>query len=115
MNTDTFDGYQEWTRETAAYPERGKATTAALVYVGLGLGEAGEIQNQIKKVLRDDAGVLTETRRKAIIAEAGDLAWYLARLADELHVPLSRIIQGNMDKLEDRKQRGVIGGSGDKR
>ena len=38
-----------------------------------------------------------------------------ARLADELGLDLSQIAQENMDKLLDRKARGVIGGSGDNR
>lgn len=114
-NEMTLNEYQEATSYTAKYPNHGTGKADALAYVGLGLGETGEIQNQIKKILRDDDGMLTEQRKADILAEAGDVLWYLARLADELETPLSEIARNNIIKLEDRKARGVIGGSGDHR
>jgi len=36
-------------------------------------------------------------------------------LADHLNLDLGALMQSNLDKLSDRKQRGVLGGSGDKR
>ena len=45
----------------------------------------------------------------------GDVLWYLSQLASELDIDLGEIAQRNLDKLFDRKSRGVIGGSGDKR
>jgi NTP pyrophosphatase (non-canonical NTP hydrolase) len=47
--------------------------------------------------------------------ELGDVAWYLARLSDELGFKLSDILSVNVAKLEDRKTRGVVHGSGDSR
>lgn len=110
-----FDDYQDWTDEVAIYPESNSGSSLALAYAGLGLGEAGEIQNLIKKILRDDNSELSEEKRQAIIAELGDLLWYVARIATELNVELSKVAKGNMDKLNDRKKRDVIKGSGDKR
>lgn len=110
-----FDEYQAKTLETAIYPEQGTGSALALAYVGLGLGESGEVQGKIKKVLRDDDGVLTNEKREAIAAEAGDILWYVSQLATEIGVPMSTIAQANVDKLQSRKQRGVIGGSGDER
>ena len=52
---------------------------------------------------------------QAMSSEIGDVLWYAARLADELGLDLGQIAQENMDKLLDRKSRGVIGGSGDNR
>ena len=100
---------------TAAYPEKGTRSAMALAYVGLGLGEAGEVQGKIKKVLRDDGGVITDEKREAISAELGDVLWYLAGVATELGVTLDDIARDNIAKLLDRKSRGVIGGSGDNR
>ena len=48
-------------------------------------------------------------------SEIGDVLWYCARLASELDLSLSQIAEDNMKKLLDRKERGVIGGSGDNR
>jgi hypothetical protein len=36
-------------------------------------------------------------------------------LANELNANLGRVMEVNLDKLADRKARGVIGGSGDNR
>jgi NTP pyrophosphatase (non-canonical NTP hydrolase) len=110
-----FDNYQRATGETAVYPESGTGSALALAYVGLGLGEAGEIQGKIKKVLRDDGGVLTGEKRSAIAAEVGDLLWYAAQVATELNLPLGFIAEQNLAKLASRKERGVLQGSGDNR
>lgn len=107
--------YQDATRETAIYPEAGTGSILALAYVGLGLGEAGEIQGKIKKILRDSNGQVSKKAKEAILAEAGDLVWYLARLFDELETTFEDVAQANVDKLFDRKDRGVLGGSGDNR
>lgn len=111
----TFNHYQHKTGDTAVYPEAGTGSGAALAYVGLGLGEAGEIQNQLKKVLRDDAGKLTDDRRREIAKELGDLLYYVARCATEIGVPLERIAEMNLSKLADRRARNKLGGSGDNR
>lgn len=113
MSELTFNDYQEMTQATAIYPGQGEVM--GLAYVGLGLGEAGEIQGKIKKILRDSGGVITDEVKKALAKEGGDLQWYLARLASELGVTLGEMAQGNLDKLFDRRDRGVLGGSGDDR
>ena len=87
----------------------------ALAYVGLGLGEVGELQGKIKKVLRDDNGLLTGEKRDAMIGELGDVLWYAARLADELNIGLGVVAEMNLAKLQSRKDRGVLTGSGDDR
>lgn len=114
-SAQSFDAYQAAVATTAIYPDSGKGSALALAYVGLGLGEAGEIQGKIKKILRDDAGQVTDATRIALAKEAGDLLWYVARLASEISMPLEVIAQMNINKLADRQQRGVLGGSGDDR
>jgi NTP pyrophosphatase (non-canonical NTP hydrolase) len=112
----SFAKYQEATRTTAIYPEAMTGGVMALAYVSLGLaGEAGEIANKVKKVLRDDAGQVSPEKRGDIIKEIGDVLWYLARTADELGVNLEDIADANIAKLTDRKERGVLQGSGDNR
>lgn len=111
----TFEVYQLATDATAIYPEAGEGTKLALAYVGLGLGEVGEVQGKLKKVIRDDEGLLTPEKREAICAEIGDVLWYCARLATELGCSLESIANDNLQKLLGRKERGTISGSGDQR
>lgn len=110
-----MNDYQAAVAETAIYPESGTGSALALAYVGLGLGEAGEIQGKIKKIIRDDAGVVTDATRIAVAKELGDLLWYAARLASEISMPLETIAVMNLNKLSDRRDRGVLQGSGDDR
>jgi NTP pyrophosphatase (non-canonical NTP hydrolase) len=106
MNINT---YQQQASETAIYSNK-------LIYPTLGLaGEAGEIANKVKKVLRDNFGELEENVRQDLISELGDVLWYVAALATDLKVELSKVAEKNIEKLNSRKNRGVIGGSGDNR
>lgn len=108
-----FDDYQEKAWATANYPEAG---TGDLTYVTMGLtGEAGEVSEKVKKMIRDDGGELTEERREAIIKELSDCFWYLAAFCTELNIDMSEVAQVNLDKLSDRVKRGVICGDGDNR
>lgn len=106
-----FSEYQTRTKDTAIY--KGQGTIDGLMYVALGLGEQGEIQGKIKKVYRDNDGKLTDEIRGAIKFELGDLIWYIARVADECNLDFNDIAESNIAKLADRKNRGVIQGSGD--
>lgn len=109
----SFNKYQKSALSTAIYPGRG--TVMGLAYAGLGLGEAGEAQNKIKKVLRDDGGILTEEKRVAIAKEIGGNLWYCAAVAEEIGISLSDIAQMNLDELAGRVKRNTIHGSGDNR
>ena len=110
-----FDDYDTAAEVTAIYPEAGTGSVAAVTYLALGLGETGEIQGKVKKVLRDDNGELSEARREGILAEMGDVLWYLSRLAVELGYSLSDVAAANIEKLADRDSRGGLSGSGDNR
>jgi NTP pyrophosphatase (non-canonical NTP hydrolase) len=104
--------YQARSRRTATYPGAGEN----IVYPTLGLaGEAGEVAEKVKKLLRDDGGILSEERRAALAAELGDVLWYVAQVATEAGLDLEDIAQANLDKLLSRQQRGVLSGSGDSR
>lgn len=50
-----------------------------------------------------------------LMKEAGDILWQLAGLCRVMGWNLDTIAQMNLDKLADRKARGVIDGSGDNR
>ena len=104
--------YQARSRATAVYPGAG----ANLLYPTLGLcGEAGEVAEKVKKLVRDDGGVLTEERRAALSKELGDVLWYVAQIATEADLDLDDIAAGNLEKLESRRRRAVLQGSGDDR
>lgn len=87
----------------------------ALSYDGLGLGEAGEVQGKIKKIIRDNGGIITPEATKDIKKELGDTLWYIASMCDNLGIALEDVAVANIEKLNDRRSRGVLGGSGDER
>ena len=84
--------------------------------VVLGLaGESGEVLEKYKKILRDKSGVINDEDRREIIKELGDVLWYIATVAQLLGYSLEDVAITNNDKLLNRKERGVISGSGDNR
>lgn len=133
----TLNGYQKAATETASYP--GQGTMIGLMYViGKLNGEAGEAAEVVFKALRDDdatypviaahrpAGETTmpvvygfqpfpEHKKHKLLRELGDVLWYVAAAAGEAGYTLSDVAQENIAKLMDRKNRGVLGGSGDDR
>jgi NTP pyrophosphatase (non-canonical NTP hydrolase) len=107
-----FDLYQDVAESTAVYPDKGDN----LYYPALGLaGEAGEVCEKIKKIMRDQRGHFTEDNVEEISKELGDVLWYVAMLAVEFNIALSSVAEDNLAKLQDRMERGVIKGSGDNR
>jgi len=87
----------------------------AIAYDGLGLGEAGEVQGKIKKIIRDNGGIITPEAVDGIKDEIGDTLWYLTSMCGNLGITLEDVAKANIEKLHDRRARGVLGGSGDKR
>src|SRR5476651_2715802 len=75
-------------------------------------GEAGELAEKVKKIIRDKKGVVDAQDKLDMAKEIGDVLWYLAVFAHDLGVPFDTIAQQNLDKLQSRKARGVLGGSG---
>ena len=99
-----LDEYQERARTMAVYPGE-----FAYNYLALGVaGEAGEVANKVKKVLRDKNGVMDDTSRALIVDELGDVLWYIALMAHELGVTLQDVAEGNIAKLTERKARNLI-------
>jgi len=107
-----FDLYQDAAEATAVYPNKGDN----LYYPALGLaGEAGEVCEKIKKIMRDQNGEFDHNNVEDLTKELGDVLWYVAMIAAELNLSLASVAEGNIAKLLDRKARGVIKGSGDER
>lgn len=74
-------------------------------------GESGEAAEKVKKAWRDS----TELDKVATLRELGDVLWYVTAAARDLGFSLEDVAQANIDKLRDRRSRGVLGGSGDDR
>jgi len=109
--------YQVQARTTAIYPK-----AAAVLYPALGLaGEAGELCNKIKKLVRDAENFpiqnekIPDELRAKLVGEIGDTLWYLANLAADLGCNLGMIAEANIKKLASRQERGVLKGDGDNR
>ena len=109
-----FDEYQQKAITTAVYPKQ-----QALPYLALGLsGEAAEVANKVKKILRGDYDNDPEKAEEAlhnISMELGDTLWYIAVLASELGTNLELVATSNLDKLAARAEANTIKGSGDDR
>jgi NTP pyrophosphatase (non-canonical NTP hydrolase) len=102
----TMNDYQNMAARTAIY-----SSAHSLLYPALGLaGEAGEVANKIKKMLRDN-----KFDRDGVAAELGDVLWYVSALARDLNVDLNALAMQNLEKLYGRAARGTIQGSGDNR
>ncbi len=109
-----FDEYEKLASRTATFD--GSQKEYALLYLGLGVtGEAGEIAEKIKKIARNDNGVVSDEKREALKQEIGDVLWYLSQLSRHLGIPFSDAAKANIQKTADRAARGVIKSSGDNR
>ena len=104
--TDSMDHYQDFVESMmrTAGDKRLVENTFGLV------GEAGEVAEKVKKYYRDR--VLNE---EDVAKELGDVLFYVAGLAGHLGYDLSAIAAMNMEKLQSRKDRGKLQGSGDER
>lgn len=102
----SMNAYQEMASKTAIY-----SSTHQILYPALGLaGEAGEVANKVKKMMRDG-----NFDRVGVASELGDVLWYIAALCRDLNVDMNDIAMENLRKLYDRMQRGTIQGNGDTR
>ena len=65
-----LNAYQRGARQTARYPDVGSNP----IYPTLGLcGEAGEVADKVKKVLRDQNGSFSAEVKQALMLELGDV------------------------------------------
>lgn len=113
-----FNDYQAQIAAFDLFTKEGLPSASDLGFINkvLGLvGEAGEVAEKFKKLIRDKDGVITEADKDEIIKELGDVMWYLATIARYLDVELEQVAAGNLDKIASRKARGVQKGSGDNR
>ena len=82
-----------------------------LVENTLGLaGEAGEVAEKVKNVMRD-----SQFSKEEVVKELGDVLFYVTALANHIGSNLQTVADTNIKKLHDRKDRNKIKGSGDNR
>ena len=106
--------YQDLAARTATFGEWDK--DRQILYLTLGItGEAGEVAEKIKKIMRNDAGVMSDEKKEEIKKELGDVLWYLSQMSRVLGYSFEEVAQANIDKLADRAKRGVIRSEGDNR
>jgi NTP pyrophosphatase (non-canonical NTP hydrolase) len=73
-NMTNFNSYQISSAKSAIYDDKYKIS-----YPALGLaGEAGEVANKVKKLMRDGVANMPPTWRQDIASEIGDVLWYCA-------------------------------------
>lgn len=87
-----------------------------LFHLLLGLcGEAGEIAEKTKKIVRDQDSDFSKLDTDDLTKELGDVLWHVAVIANYFDISLDEVGEKNIAKLADRLKRGTISGSGDSR
>ena len=105
----TFNDYHKSDRATAIYKD-------GIFYPALGLcGESGEVADKIKKIYRDNNGIISEDNKEQLVKEMGDVLWYLANMATDLNMTLEDVARKNLEKIQIRQQKNLIHGEGDNR
>lgn len=109
----TFDDYQKKASKTNTIDPKSQA---ALYYFALGLnGEAGEVAELLKKLIRNHDGDMSHLNMEHYTKELGDVLWYLSMLATQVGLSLDNIASTNIAKLADRESRNVIKSTGNNR
>lgn len=115
MNLNDYQK-QAMTADILGNGSAASVTEPAYIAKVLGLvGEAGEVAEKYKKIIRDKNGIVSEEEKNELIKELGDVLWYVSALAKYLGTTLEVVAQTNIHKLEKRKAQGTQRGSGDNR
>lgn len=126
--------FQLWTEGVDTHPREprlayGMSWTLALA------SEAGEVAGKVDKIFRDHGPHLAEFAmsgqsanfsnqktaetclrwREDFSRELGDVLHCVARVAAAYDIDFDGLLAENVGKIEDRKARGMLGGSGDRR
>lgn len=107
-----MNDYQQLALRTA----RSKDDKDELFHLLLGLcGEAGEIAEKMKKIIRDKDSDFSQFDTEDLKKELGDVLWHIAVLGNYFDIKMDDIASYNIEKLASRLERGKIAGSGDNR
>ena len=110
----TFEEYQKKAITTAHIAYDDPLMQNSVWVMGIA-GEAGEIVEKWKKAVAYRKGKFDDDQWSDFKKEFADVIWYIAVLAESLGLSLEEIMEQNITKLADRKQRDVIKGAGDNR
>lgn len=113
-----INDYQKQALTTDTYKTNIPANITDLAFINkiLGLvGESGEVAEKFKKIIRNNNGQMDDAERQEVIKELGDVLWYIATISHYLGYELHEVAQANLNKLADRKNRGVLKSQGDNR
>lgn len=112
-----FNDYQKIALSTDLYDgKQADPSSPAFITKILGLaGEAGEVAEKFKKIIRNQNGKITASDKQELTKELGDVLWYTSTIASYLGVTFEEVARANANKLADRKDRGVIASAGDNR
>lgn len=120
----TLNQYQQAAIKTAVYrnsvdkiiQRKDVNELLKLLYSVSGLsGEAGELSNKVKKIIRDNEGIIDKETRHRLMLELGDVLWYVSDVASLLNFALSDVASVNLFRLYGRKREGKLKGEGDER
>jgi NTP pyrophosphatase (non-canonical NTP hydrolase) len=111
MELGNIDEYADWA-ESAWFSSESKQIEERDIYIAsMGLaGETGEVMELLKKRVRDRTFDQANLKK-----ELGDVIYYWARLCNMFGLRPSEVLAANKEKLESRRARGVLRGSGDDR
>lgn len=91
--------YRKQMWKFAVYPDSGNNP----LYAELGLfSEIGELAGEAKRVIRDDNCEITSERRNKMIAEMGDIMWYLSAISHERN---SEEFLFNLENVKDTDEK----------
>ena len=111
-----FDYYDKEAAKTDVGTSAQDNLEPGWMYYVLGLGgESGELLEKVKKLFRDDAGIMSKERLEDIKLEMGDVLWYMSRLAKVLGFDMNEVAHANIAKLQRRMHQNKIHGNGDHR
>lgn len=109
----TFDEYQKRAVTTSTIDPR---SVTAPYYFALGLnGEAGEVAEKMKKIIRNHDNDMSKLDLEDFKKELGDVLWYVSMMTTQVGLTLEDVAAANLAKLADRKTRDVIKSTGDNR
>tara|TARA_A200000113_G_scaffold159744_1_gene144485 strand:- start:475 stop:819 length:345 start_codon:yes stop_codon:yes gene_type:complete len=109
-----FETYSQKAWEMAMTSTSDESSLLPIFVMGL-CGEAGEVSEKFKKLLRDSGGNMTEEFKQEVAKELGDVLWYINALSKKLDISLEEVAQANINKIESRRARNVQHGNGDNR
>lgn len=99
-----MNDFQREALESVAFKQK---DITALAHRSLGVaGEAGELANVIKKIIRDKNGEATDEDISKITEKLGDTLYYVAVLAEYFNITLEQAAAKSLEKSEEfRKSR----------